>query len=106
MKEEENIKNKKVNAMKRTACINQRATSFAKCFANLPNDRIAYEDNSSPLLQIHLSLSTDTIKDYYQHLGGNMGELTDLKKMMVTEEAIVRKWVKRICLMGSDACVS
>ena len=35
MKEEENIKNTKVNALKRAACINQRAKSFAKLVATL-----------------------------------------------------------------------
>ena len=63
------------------------------------------EDPSTPLLQVLLSLSTDIIKDYYQHLGGKMGDLPDLKKRTVVE-AIVRKWGERICVMGSDACVS
>ena len=58
-----------------------------------------------PLLQVLLYLSTDIIKDSYQHLGGKMGELPDLKKRIVEEE-IVRKWGDRICVMGSDAIVS
>ena len=37
MKEEEKIKNTKVNALKRAARMNQRAKLFAKLFANLPN---------------------------------------------------------------------
>ena len=74
MKEEKKIKNTKVNALKRAARINQRATSLAKLVANLPNDMMASEDNSTPLLQVFLSLSTEIIKDSYQHLGGNMGE--------------------------------
>ena len=105
MKEEENIKNTKVNALKRAARINQRATSFAKLVANLPNDIMASEENSTPLLQALISLSTDIIEDSYQHLGGKMGELPDLKKPTVPA-AIVRKWGERICVMGSDACVS
>ena len=48
MKEVEKIKNTKVNALKRAARINQRATSFAKLVANLPNDMMASEDNSTP----------------------------------------------------------
>ena len=48
MKEEEKIKNTKVNALKRADRINQRATSFAKLVANLPNDMMASEDNSTP----------------------------------------------------------
>ena len=105
IKEEENIKNSKINALKRAARINLRATSFAKLFANLPNDIMASEDPSTPLLQVLLSLSTDIIKDSYQHLGGKMGELPDLKKRTVAE-AIVWKWGERICVMGSEASVS
>ena len=45
MKEEEKIKNKKVNALKRAARTNQCATLFAKLVANLPNDMMASEDN-------------------------------------------------------------
>ena len=56
------------------------ATSFAKLVANLPNDMMASEDPSTPLLQVLLSLSTDIIKDSYQNIGGKMGELPDLKK--------------------------
>ena len=57
-----------------------------------------YTDPLTPLLQVLLSLSTDIIKDSYQHLGGNMGELPDLKKRTVAE-AIVRKWGERICVI-------
>ena len=63
IKEEEKIKNSKVNALKRAARINLRATSFAKLLDNLPNDIMASEDPSTPLLQVLLSLSTDIIKD-------------------------------------------
>ena len=105
MKEEEKIKNTKVNALKRAARMNLCATLFAKLVANFPNDRMASEDPSTPLLQVLLSLSTDIIKDSYQYLGGKMGELPDLKKRTMAE-AIVWKWGERICLMGSDACVS
>ena len=81
MKEEEIIKNTKVNALKRASRINQRAKSFEKLVANFSNDTMASEDPSTTLLlQLLLSLSTDIIKDSYQHLGGNMGELTDLRK--------------------------
>ena len=80
MKEEEKIKNTKVNALKRDAFINKRAASFAKLIANLPNVMIASEENSTPLLQVLISLSTDIIKGSYQNLGVNMGEFPDLKK--------------------------
>ena len=97
MKEEEKIKNTKVNALKRAARINQRATSFAKLIANLRNDMMASEENSTPLLQVLLSLSTDIIKDSYQNFGGKVGELPDLKKCKVSA-AIVGKWG------GKDLC--
>ena len=85
--------------------MNQRATSFAKLVANLPNEMIFSEDNSTPLLQVLLSLSTDIIKDSYHHISGKMGELPYLKKWMVAT-AIVRKWGEKICVMGSDSYVS
>ena len=50
MKEEEKIKNTKVNTLKRAARMNQRAKSFAKLFANLPNDMMSSDDPSTPLL--------------------------------------------------------
>ena len=102
MKEEEKIKSTNVNALKRAAHINQRAKSFAKLSSNIPNDMIASEDNYNPLLQVLLSLSTDTIKDSYKHLGGNMGELPDLKKRTVAA-AVVQKLGERIWVMGSEA---
>ena len=105
MKEEDNIKNTKVIALKRAAHINQRVMPFTKLVANLPNYMMASEDNSTPLLQVLISLSTDTIKDSYQNIGGKMGEFPDLKKRTVAA-AIVRDWDEIICVMGSDACVS
>ena len=105
MKEEEKIKNTNANALKRSTCMNLRATSLTKLVANLPNEMMASEDPSTPLLQVLLSLSTDIIKDYYQNLGGKMGEFPDPKKRTVAE-VIVRKWGERIFVMGSDAFVS
>ena len=96
MKEEEKIKNTEVNALKRAACMNQHTKLSAKPVANLTNDMMASEDPSTPfLLQVLLSLSADIIKESYQHLGGRMCELPDLKKQMVVA-AIVRKWGERI----------
>ena len=68
-------------------------------------DQKKKENPSTPLLQVLLSLTTGIIKDSYQNLGGKMGELPDLKKRTVAE-AIVRRWGERICVMGSDACMS
>ena len=85
--------------------MNLRATSCAKIVANLPNDMMASEDPSTPVFQVLLSVSTEITKESYQHLGGKMGELPDLKKWTVAE-AIVRKWGERICVMGNDVSVS
>ena len=103
MKEEEKIKNTKLNALKRSARMNQRAKSFAKIVANLPNDMMASEEPSTPLLlQVIFSLSTDTIKDSYQNIVRKIGELSDMKKWTVAA-TIVRKWGERIWVMGRDA---
>ena len=76
--------------------MNQGAKSFAKLVANLPNDMMASEDPSTPLLlQVVLSLSTKITKDFYQRLGGKRGEFHDMRKRMV-RAAIVRKWGERI----------
>ena len=105
MKEEEKIKNTKVNSLKRAAHINQRAKSFANFFTNLPNYIMASEDPYTPLFQILLSLSTKLIKDSYHNLGGNMRELSDQKKRTVAAE-IVRKLGERIWVIVSNVCVS
>ena len=106
VKEEENIKNTKLNALKRAAHMNQCAEFFAKLVANLPNDMVASEDPYTPLLlQALIQLSTSIIKDSYQNLGINMGDFPDLKKRTVAV-AIVRKLGGRIWVMGMDAWVS
>ena len=92
-KEEDNIKNTKVNDLKRDAHMNQCAKLFAKLVTNLPNGMMASEDNSTPHLQFILSLSTEIIKDSYQNFVRNMDEFSDLKKRTVAA-AIVRKWVR------------
>ena len=65
---------------------------------------MAYEDPSTPLLQVLLSLSTCIVKDSYKHLGWNMGQLPDQKKRTVAA-AIVQKWGERIWIMGGDVCI-
>ena len=86
--------------------MNQRSKLFMKLVVNLPNGMVASEDPSTPLLlQFLLYLSTDIIKDSYQHLGGNIDELPDLNKRTVAA-TIKRKWGERIWLIGSDAYVS
>ena len=51
------------------------------------------------------SLSTDTIKNFYDNIGIRMGELHDLKKRTVVA-AIVRYWGERIWVMGRDTLIS
>ena len=60
------------------------------------------EDPSNPLLQVLLSLSTDTIKGVFNHFGGNISELSDQNKYTVMAE-IVRKW--RQIILGRGARV-
>ena len=55
MKEKENIKNTKLNALKRAARMNQRAKSFAKLVSNLQNYIMDSEDPFTPLL-LHVLL--------------------------------------------------
>ena len=80
MKEEEKIKMIKLNALKRAARMNQRGNLFVKLCeetTKLPNDMMAYEYPSTTLIQLLLSLSINIVKDSYQHLGGNIGQLPD-----------------------------
>ena len=86
--------------------MNHRVKLFAKLVVNLPNYVMGSEDSSTPLLlQVLLYLSTDIIKDSYQHLRGNMGGMHKLKKRTVAA-AIVREWGESIWVMGRDPCVS
>ena len=108
MKEEDKIKMIKVNALKRAAHMNQSGKSPAKLVkatVSLPNDMMASEEPSTPLLRFLLSLSTNIVKDSYHNLGGKMGGLPDKKKRAVAAE-IMRKWGEKIWVMGSDACIS
>ena len=76
--------------------MNQRTKSFAKLVANLPNGMMASEDPFTPLLlQLFLYLSTDIIKESYQNLGGNMGDLPDTKNC-TTAAMIMWKWGESI----------
>ena len=85
--------------------MNQRAKSFEKLFANLPNDMMASKNPSNSLYpQVLPYLSTEIIKAYYHNLGKNMGDLPELKKQMVAA-TIVQKWGENIWVTGSDACV-
>ena len=87
--------------------MNQHGKLFAKickATAKLPNGTMAYPDPSYPLLKVTPTLSAETTKYSYQHLAGKMGQLPDMKKRMILA-AIVRKWVERIWVMGSDVCI-
>ena len=106
IKEEEKTNNTKVNALKSSALTSQRAKSFANVFYNLPNDMMDSDDPSTTLLlQVILYLSTNTIKDSYHNILGNMGEFPDLKKRTVAA-SMMWNWGESISVMGSDTCVS
>ena len=58
MKEEDNIKMIKANALKRDAHMNQRGKSFTKLVevtSKIPNNIVASEDPSTPLPQVPFS---------------------------------------------------
>ena len=57
------------------------------------------EDPINTLLQVLLSLSTDTIKDDFYHLDGKIGDLSYQDKHTVAAN-IVRKWGQSI--LGSS----
>ena len=87
-----------LDAMKRSACMNQCRNPLEKLVeatSNPPNDRMDSDDPFTPLIQFLLSLSTNIIKEYYQHIGGKMGEFHDQKKKTIMV-AIVWKWGERI----------
>ena len=60
------------------------------------------EEPINPLIQVLLSLSTESNRDAFYHLGGNIGDLSDQNKWTVVLE-IVWKWGQRILV--SRACV-
>ena len=83
MQEEEKKITSKVNALKKSARITKRGGSFvelSEATAELHRDTKTSESPSDPLLQVLLFLSTDTIKDYFYHIGGNIGEFSEKKK--------------------------
>ena len=103
MQEEGNKIASKVNALKKAARVTMCGISFVKLLEStlkLTRDRKASYDPINPLIQVLLYLSTDTIKDNFYHLGGEIGELSGQNKRTVTSE-IVQKLGWHI--MGSGA---
>ena len=69
-----NINNSKF--ILKTARVTERGISFVKLFAataHLPNNTKTSEDPSDLLFQVLLSICTDTIKDVFYHIVGNIG---------------------------------
>ena len=92
-----------MNAFKKYARVAKRGISFEKLLSeksNLTSETKTSEDPMYTLIQVILSLSTDTIKDNFYHLGGKIGEFSDQNKRMTTAE-IVWKWGRSI--VGSGA---
>ena len=69
MKDEEKIKNTKVNALKRAAHTNKRAKSFAKLVTNLPNDTMTSKE---PSTSIHTPPPPSTPLPLNQHHKGTL----------------------------------
>ena len=95
----------KVNALKKASLVTKLGRSFAELLTetyNLPRGKNTSEDPRKPIFQVLLNLYTDTIKDDFYHIGGNISELSDQKKQTVAAE-IVWKW--RWIIVGSDACI-
>ena len=72
-----------MNPFKKYSRITNRGISFDKLLAEtskLPSDMKTSEDPSDPLIQVVLSLSTNTIKEAFYHLSGKIGESSDQKK--------------------------
>ena len=70
----------------KAARITKRKSSSAKLLeatAELHRDMNISEDLRNPLLQVLLSLSTNTIKDTFYHLDGKIGEFSDQNKWTV-----------------------
>ena len=64
-----------MNAFKKGACVTKRGRSVAKLLeatAKIPNDMKNSEDPINPLLQVLLSISTNTIKDTFIILAGRL----------------------------------
>ena len=81
----------KVNAFKKSARVTKCGRSFTKLLeatAKFPINMNNSDDPSNPLLQVLLSLSTYTIKEYFYHLGRNIGEFPDQNKWMVAVEIV------------------
>ena len=105
MKKEEKKRASKVNALKKSARITKRGRSFTELLGaadKLPSGTKTSEDPIEPLLQVLLSLSTNTINDSFYHLDRKIGELSNQNKWMVAAY-IVWKWGWGI--VGSSACV-
>ena len=91
IQEEEKKIASKVNAFKKASLVTKHGRSFAKLLTstfNLLRDTKTSEDPSNPLLQFLLYLSTDTIKEDFYHIGGNISELSNQKKRTVAEEIV------------------
>ena len=105
MQEEEKKIISKVTALKKSARNTKHGSSFVKLLeatAKLHRDMKTSEDPADQLLQVLLSLYTETIKDAFYNLSGKIGGLSDQKKRTVASD-IVRKWGQSI--LGSRACV-
>ena len=88
----------RINDSKKASRTNKRGGSFEnilKAIANLRSDTNTTEDSTNSVLQGILSLSSDTLKYDFFHLGGNISECPNLKKWKVAV-GISQRWGKHI----------
>ena len=90
------------NSVKREAHSINRGSSYDNIFSAVENLLIVTKntnESTDSVLQSIITLSSDTLKDNFFHLGGNISDLPDLKKQTVTVE-IARMWGKDIIKEG------
>ena len=88
--------------------ITNQGISFEKILsvlANLWSDTDATEESTDSVLQGIISLSSDTLKDAFFHLGGNISDLPDLNNSTVAV-GIAQMWGKHIIEEGAMTSVN
>ena len=89
---------KQFNSVKKSYRIIKRGIScdnILSAVANILSDTNTTEDFTDSILQDIFPITSDTLKDDFIHMGGNIGDLPDLKKQTVVL-GIERRWGKGI----------
>ena len=80
---------KQSNSVKRSARIIKRGIScdnILSAVANILSDTNTTEEFTDSILQATPPITSDTLKDDFIHMGGNIGNLPDLRKQTVVLE--------------------